>query len=284
MHRRFSRCLDAIQKTIILAMKKNPFILALIALGLISCAKEQPINASSEIVPSSIESSIGISNEISSFSEAVSSSEDLIPSSSLSSESSSSKSSSSSNVVSSSSSIWTDEETLPCGNVKLSAPENKNSPIDITSWATFDMESSLPDYWSHIYGNKITNASFYASANGGGVKMDQLHKGLQSPFINSWEKIEVRLSISSVNNNSKKPDKGKPIMWVYGYNQNSQLIEQGEISEGSINANTKTVQFYIRNSNVAYFEIRLNAFPYKGNQCYNFGIGGVSLKGWPYAS
>jgi hypothetical protein len=145
------------------------------------------------------------------------------------------------------------------------------------------MESSLPDYWSHIYGNNITNASFYASANGG-VKMDQLHKGLQSPFINSWEKIEVRLSISSVNNNSKKPDKGKPIMWVYGYNQNSQLIEQGEISEGSINANTKTVQFYIRNSNVAYFEIRLNAFPYKGNQCYNFGIGGVSLKGWPYAS
>lgn len=113
--------------------------------------------------------------------------------------------------------------------------------------------------------------------------MDQAYKGLQSPFINSWNKIEVRLTISSVSNNSKKPDKGKPTMFVYGYDQGSNLIEQGEISEGSITANTREVKFYIRNSEVAYFEVRLNAFPYKNSQCYNFGIGGVSIKGWPYA-
>ena len=31
-----------------------------------------------------------------------------------------------------------------------------------------------------------------------------------------------------------------------------------------------------------YFEIRLAAFPYKTNQCYNTGIDKISIKGWPY--
>ena len=261
-------------------MKKTPFIFALISLSLLSCANRSPISSSLESAYSSVASSIAISSETQSSPSTPSSSE--TPSSS--SKDVISSSTSSSLESSSSSSIWTDEEMLPCGNRKLPAPENKTSPIDITNFVKFDMESTLPDYWSYIYGNNITNPSFYATSHGGGVKMDQAHKGLQSPFFNSWNKIEVRLSISSVNNNKAKPDKGKPIMWVYGYNQDSQLIEQGEIQEGSINANTQEVRFYIRNSNVAYFEIRLNAFPYKGNQSYNFGIDEVSLKGWPYES
>ncbi len=47
-------------------------------------------------------------------------------------------------------------------------------------------------------------------------------------------------------------------------------------------ADIKEIKFYISNLEMAYFEIRLNAFPYKGSQCYNFGVSQISIKGWPY--
>ena len=250
-------------------MKKTPlFILA--ALTLISCAKEQPINVSSEIVPSSIESSIGISNEISSTlssSEAASSSQ-VVSSSVLPSSSSlisSSTQPSSSSQRPSSSSYSAGDDTLPNGNLKLSAPENMASPIDVTNWVNFDMSEELPSYWRHIYGNNFTNASFYASSHGGGVKMDQLRKGLQSPILNTWKKLEVRVTISSVNNNSQNVNshKNKPIMLIYGYDSASNLIVQDEIAEGSINSKTSELHFYLRNESLAYFELRLNAFHIK---------------------
>ncbi|MBQ4182081.1 MAG: hypothetical protein II619_00765 [Bacilli bacterium] len=272
-------------------MKKSLLFLTVAALTLCSCAEPVEISSSFSPVESSSSavslSSKTVSSTLSS-SEAASSSQvassSVLPSSS--SLISSSTQPSSSSQMSSSSSYSAGDDTLPNGNLKLSAPENMASPIDVTNWVNFDMSEELPSYWRHIYGNNFTNASFYASSHGGGVKMDQLRKGLQSPILNTWKKLEVRITISSVNNNSQNVNshKNKPIMLIYGYDSASNLIVQDEIAEGSINANTNEVHFYLRNESLAYFELRLNAFPYKGSQCYNFGIGGVSLKGWPYAS
>ena len=173
---------------------------------------------------------------------------------------------------------------MPNGNAKLNPPSNIADPIDVTEWVNFDMTSELPKEWTFIYGNNTPRASFYAESSGGGVKMDQLRKGLQSPAFTSWKKLEVRLKVSQVNGNSVNANnqKGKPSMLIYGYDKNANLIVQDEIAEGKITYQTKEVRFYLRNENLSYFEVRLNAFPYKSSQCYNFGIGGVSVKGWDY--
>jgi len=272
-------------------MKKSLLFLTLAALTLCSCA--EPVEISSSFSPvesssSAVSLSSGTVSSTLSSSEAASSSQ-VVSSSVLPNSSSlisSSTQPSSSSQRPSSSSYSAGDDTLPNGNLKLSAPENMASPIDVTNWVNFDMSEELPSYWRHIYGNNFTNASFYASSHGGGVKMDQLRKGLQSPILNTWKKLEVRVTISSVNNNSQNVNshKNKPIMLIYGYDSESNLVVQDEIAEGSINSKTSELHFYLRNENMSYFELRLNAFPYKSSQCYNFGIGRVSLKGWPYAS
>ena len=96
--------------------------------------------------------------------------------------------------------------------------------------------------------------------------------------------MEVRLSISKVANNSQKKDVDEPIFHIYGYDITGQMIHTQYIEQGAITAQSegKEVKFYLLNEDVCYFELRLNAFPYKGNQCYNFGVDEISIKGWQY--
>lgn len=177
-------------------------------------------------------------------------------------------------------------QMLPIGNRTVTGPSNL-TPIDINEWVNFDITSSLPNYWSYIMGNnkRTTGGDFYAISSGGGFKFSQLYYGLQSPLINSWLKTEVRLTISQVNNNSENVSKhkDKPIFHVYMYDITGQYIAMETVEQMSNFASRREISFYLRNTNMAYFEIRLNAQPYKSSQCYNFGVSQISIKGWNYA-
>lgn len=179
----------------------------------------------------------------------------------------------------------TPDVMLPIGNKKLPAPNNINNKTDITEWVERDLFDEIPTNWKHIYGNNVTNGSFYAESHGGGVKFDQLYKGLQSEAFTPFTKLELRFYFSSVNNCGQKPDKNAEFSFViYGYDQSTNLIYQSGIEIDAIKTTTagNYVKHYITNDKVCYFEIRLAAFPYKSNQCYNTGIDKISIKGWPH--
>lgn len=179
----------------------------------------------------------------------------------------------------------TPEVILPIGNKKLPAPNNINKKTNISNWVERDFFSYIPDNWKHIYGNNVTNGNFYAESHGGGVRFDQLYKGLQSEAFTPFTKLEIRFNFSSVNNCSEKPDKKAEYSFViYGYDESTNLIYESGIEIDAITTTTagNYVKHYITNDKVCYFEIRLAAFPYKTNQCYNTGIDKISIKGWPY--
>lgn len=176
-------------------------------------------------------------------------------------------------------------EALPIGNTSVAGPKN-TTPVDITDWVNYDFYSSLPPYWSFIMGNnkKDTSSDFYAESSGGGFKFSRVNYGLQSPLLNSWLKTEVRLTVSQVHNNSQNANqyKGQPIFHIYSYDSNGYYLGMQPYDQRTSFANTKEISFYIANPNMAYFEIRLKSHPYKGSQCYNFGVSEISIKGWPY--
>lgn len=222
---------------------------------------------------------------------------------------SSSNTSSSSNISSSSSSTsstqrddeWFDGRTLlECGYYAMDLPKNYENPINLkttlsadnTSWYNNDFTSDISTHWRYIYKNACddgptnhkTSPNFYSDELGG-VKIAKEGVGLQSPMFNhTGEKLEIRIGISSVNNNSKTPEKGKDPLHVYFFDKNGNYLNKYAFEEGSINANSKNkeLKFYWteKATEVAYFEIRLNALPYKGSQCYNFGIKSVNIKSW----
>lgn len=175
-------------------------------------------------------------------------------------------------------------QVLPIGNTTVSGPKNLN-PIDITNWVNFDTKNELPAYWGFIMGNnkKDSSTDFYQNIEGG-FKFSQIRYGLQTPLLNQWLKTEVRLSVSQVNNKSQNVNthKGKPIFHIYCYDKTGRYIAMTTFEQQDSFQASKELKFYIGNENMAYFEIRLNAFPYKGSQCYNFGVSKISIKGWPY--
>lgn len=175
-------------------------------------------------------------------------------------------------------------EFLPIGNTSVSGPKNSLRD-DIAEWRHYDLKSTLPDYFSYIQGNNKVNhcGDFYSTENGG-FKFSKLFYGIQTPLITSFKKVEVSLYISEVNGNTKKADKDAPVLHIYSYDKDGyylgmETIDQGRITMQSVNTKIK---FYIRNVNMAYFELRLNAYPYKSSQCYNFGINKISIKGWDF--
>ena len=144
----------------------------------------------------------------------------------------------------------------------------------------------MPSYFSYIQGNnKIGSCTnFYAESEGGGFKFAQLYYGFQTPLLTSFKKVEVRFHISNVAQNSQKKDDGEPIFHIYEYNDQGQYIGMETLDQGRITEQTKgnQVTVYLRNESMAYFEVRLNAFPYKSGKCYNFGVDVLSVKGWNY--
>lgn len=196
---------------------------------------------------------------------------------------------------------WFDgRELLDCGYYQMDLPKNSDNPIELkttlgadnSSWLNNNWKYSIPQYNRYIYknscddgpANHYVSPSFFQDDNGG-LKIARDGVGLQSPMFNhSGEKLEIRIHISNVTNNSKTPDKGKEPLHVYFFDKKGNYLDKYAFSVGSITANSKNndLKFYWTENakEVAYFEIRLNAYPYKGSQCYNIGISAVNIKSW----
>lgn len=196
-------------------------------------------------------------------------------------------------------------QVLPCGYVKLDKPTN--SPINITTsndssaWWSIDIKDELDDSLTFIYGNSSSKgpSGHYANAPmysynaqkedkyPGGLKMSQRSVGIQSPlFSHSGPKLEIRIGISQVNEAGGSVEKGKPTGFIYFYNSNGDFLANKTINvvEGTIVKNTagNYIRYYDYSAqDIAYFEFRLNALPYKSSQNYNFGIGYLSIHSWP---
>lgn len=269
-------------------MKKLKYLLLLIGLTLLSCSPTTTSSMDSsnnESTLSDTQSDIPYSSP----EENSSSSKGggiIRPSSEESSSSSNNKSSSSSKTSSSSEQenndpIPSSGETLPIGNKTVSGPSN-TTPVDISDWVEYEFDGYMSEGWSYIMGNNKVKGNFYAD---GSIKFSHLWYGIQTPLINNWKKIEVRLHISQVNNagdDGVKDD--QPIFHIYGYNNKGKHISTDYLEQGSITKQKEGnyVRFYLRNIDISYFEIRLNANPVKGSQHYNFGINKIDLKGWDY--
>lgn len=200
-------------------------------------------------------------------------------------ESTSEDTSETSTSESSSEEEWVGEK-LPIGNTSVPGPDNKSNPIDIASDNRYEADLSnheLPSGWSAIWGNNKTgNGNWYAN---GTYKFASLYHGLQTPYINSWKKIEIRFYIDSVNNckdDGKKED--EPIFHIYGYNTKEKLVSTDYLDQGKITTSSvgNYVRVYVRNIDISYLEFRLNANPCKGSQHYNFGLSKITLYGWDY--
>ena len=263
-------------------MKNIKKLFLMVLLGLVGCSSNPNLSSSltsqSDVPYSSTTSQVDKPVEESSSSSLKESSSTT----SSTSSSSSNKPSSSSSSQSSNEPIPARGENLPIGNKSVSGPSN-TAPIDISGWVEYEFNGYMPDYWSYIQGNnKVKNGGFYAD---GSVKFAHLWYGVQTPLINSWKKIEVRMHISQVNNCSDDGVKDdQPIFHIYGYDKNGYHISTDYLNQGSITKQKEGsyVQFYVRNTSIAYLEFRLNANPVKGSQHYNFGVNKIDLKGWDY--
>ncbi len=275
-------------------MKKINYLLALlIILSISSCTntniKTSIFTFSSQFSTSTgeVSSSSTTSNEPSSSNSSTKENSTSSSESSFSSSSSSSAPSSSSSSSASSSESKKEDESdviLPIGNKKLDGPTNEE--VNIEEWVNYEVDNEIPTGFRHIYGNNFSSPSFYReNGNNYAIKFDQLYKGIQSPKLTPFKKIEVRLLINPITNNSQSAKSQKnEVLHIYGYDKEEALISTSYIEQGTITKQKENseIKFYLKNIDISYFEIRLNAFPYKGSQCYNFGINKISIKGWPY--
>ena len=215
------------------------------------------------------------------------------------------KSTTSNNHSTVSSQPWEEGRTLlECGFYQMDLPKNHKNPYNLkttlsqddSSWSNNDLKEYLPSSFRYIYKNACddgpsyhkASAKFYSSNNNapGGLKIDNIGVGFQSQmFVHTGEKLEIRIGISQVNNSSDKPEKGKDPIHIYFFNKEGKYLDKHVIEHGSIEAKTKELHFYYTKNakEVAYFEFRVNAMPYKGEQCYNIGISYCNFKSWERA-
>lgn len=200
---------------------------------------------------------------------------------------------------------WEDgRKLLDCGYYQMDKPKNYANPYklkttlsqDESSWSNNEMIDYLPTNFRYIYKNACddgptyhkTSAKFYSSNNDkpGGLKIDNTGVGFQSQmFEHTGAKLEIRIGISQVNNSSDKYEEGKDTFHIYFFNKYGNYLDKYVVEEKTITTNTKEIKFYWTNnaSEVAYFEFRCNAMPYKGSQCYNVGISYCNFKSWERA-
>lgn len=193
---------------------------------------------------------------------------------------------------------------LPIGYLQPDAPTN--SPVNIeTSLSAakkyeYSLIEDLPSNWVYTYKNAASNGpsghhtspGFYSYNSSkkdeypGGLKITNPYVGFQSMrFTHCGEKLELHIGITQVNNASDSPEKSKNIGYLYFFNGAGELINglTKTIEKGVIEAKTKDLKFYITGSgikDVQYFEYWAEAKPFKSSQCYNYGIGVVSIQSW----
>ena len=183
--------------------------------------------------------------------------------------------------------VTTTEETTkvsynPDGSVHLAPP---TAFVDITDWQNFSFESSMPDGFLYISGNKAftPSSSYFYSA--GGIKMDENQKrkkGFQTCLFNSFKKIELRINIGKFYGTQKSAVQDVPVFTIYGFDTNGNLVATEVIDELSTNKANSYVRVYLRGEDIAYIEVRATNLPCESGKVYNFGITGISIKGWPY--
>lgn len=190
---------------------------------------------------------------------------------------------------------------LDCGYYAMDLPKNSDSPeelkttlsADANSWSNNDLTSSIPDGFRYIYRNSCddgiinhkTSPSFYSETAGGGIKITRSGVGIQSRmFTHNGAKLEIRIGIGCVNNASDTPEKNKEPLHVYFFDKVGDYIGKYAFEVGSINAKSENneLKFYWTENaqNVAYFDVRCNARPYKNSQVYNFAIKSINYKSW----
>lgn len=228
--------------------------------------------------------------------------------SSSSSSSSISTSSTTSSTSSSSSSTSEDDwfkgrNKLSCGYYEMDLPKNSNNPVqlltdtDSSHWYNNNTKEEIPNGFRYIYKNSCDDgpkyhkcsANFYSSSGAGGIKFSNVGIGIQSSmFSHTGEKLEIRLGISQVNNASDTPEEKKDTGYIYFFDKSGKLLGDKVIERGSITSQSAGNYLKIYNTedyikDVAYFDFRLNAKPFKSSQCYNFGIEYINIKSWLYA-
>ena len=119
------------------------------------------------------------------------------------------------------------------------------------------------------------------------VKMggpDDPCRGIQTAMFESNLKLEIRVNIGQMNNNSKgnNVDKDLPVMVIYAFDENGKYLRKAEVEEITKNNENGTIKRYIDGTDVAYLEIRSLQCAYKSSQGYNYAILGLDLIAWPY--
>ena len=254
---------------------------------------------SSKISSSNVESSLV---EESSFEDSSSSEKDISYSSSSSSSTLSNNNSSSSEKTSTQtpSSSFNVCEDKPGGknedgSDKLPIPCNKDNKIKIgndnNTMTSFSFYDSLPTYFRAIYGNNIHNSKniFYSETAGGGyeVKMGGPNdpcRGIQTAMFETNLKLEIRVNIGGIFNNSKgnEVDKDLPVMVIYGFDENGNYLRKVEIDQINKSNENGTIKKYMDGEDVAYLELRSLQCAYKSSQGYNYSLLGLDLIAWPY--
>ena len=179
-------------------------------------------------------------------------------------------------------------------------PKNYEEPYqlvttlsDTTTWSENDLKTDLPDGFRYVYKNSCDDgptghkcsADFYKNKEGG-IKIDRIGVGFQTMlFEHTGAKLEIRIGISQVNNNNKKVEKNKDTAHVYFFDKDGTYLNKYVIKEGTISSTTKEIKFTWteKASEIAYFEYRSVAYPYKSSQCYNYGISYCNIKSWERA-
>ena len=182
----------------------------------------------------------------------------------------------------------------------MGIPFNKDNPINIkttlsadsSSWFNSSFVSDVSNGYRYIYKNSCSDGPTghkcsvptYAESHGGGLKITDPGTGFGSPmFIHEGNKLEIRIGISSVNNASDKPVKGKDTFHIYFFDKNNNYLGKVIREEGTITTSTTEMKFYYTEANakdVAFFEFRCNAKAYKNSQSYNVGISYCNIKSW----
>lgn len=194
---------------------------------------------------------------------------------------------------------------LPCGYVQLDKPTNQainlNTSNDSSAKYQIDIKDSLDPSMTFIYGNNSSKGptGHYASPSmysynasnekqyPGGLKIAQRSQGIQSPlFSHNGPKLQIRIGLSQVNEGGSAVEKNKDTGYLYFYNSDGKFLKDKTITiaEGSITLDKagKYLQYYVTDAEeVAYFEFRINAQPYKSNRVLNFGIGYLAMHSFP---
>ena len=107
-------------------------------------------------------------------------------------------------------------------------------------------------------------------------------KGFQTCLFNSFKKIELRINIGKFYGTQKSAVQDVPVFTIYGFDTNGNLVATEVIDELSTNKANSYVRVYLRGEDIAYIEVRATNLPCESGKVYNFGITGISIKGWPY--